>query len=222
MQTTSPLRRLARNEYTWVGIAFVIAIVVAYLILRSTTTGTFDNLEQQNIQSQANRISTSLNYERSAMSNFVLTNAAWDDPYNAIQQDQRNAMSDMFTASQTRDSFNLGALILLDNSGQLVTGGTIPAKGSSFDTPDATLISALSKSAVHPAGTKAGATACGILDAGFYYLYCSSPVVHTRGDGPSDGWLVAMQPFNATGAAAFGKRAGIDAALGAAGSGGTT
>ncbi len=79
MQTTSPLRRLARNEYTWVGIAFVIAIVVAYLILRSTTTGTFDNLEQQNIQSQANRISTSLNYERSAMSNFVLTNAAWDD-----------------------------------------------------------------------------------------------------------------------------------------------
>jgi methyl-accepting chemotaxis protein/sensor domain CHASE-containing protein len=213
MESASRMRRFARNEYTWVGIAFIAAIAIAYLILRSTTTGTFDKLEQQDISGQANRISTSLDYERSSMSNFVITNSEWDDPYNAIAHDERGAMPNLFDASQMRDSFHLGALVLLDKSGQIVTGGTIPAKGSTYVTPDAQLASALRKPVVSPASPKPGVTTCGVLFAGVYYLYCSSPVVHTNGSGPSDGTLVALQSFDAAGAIAFGERAGIDARL---------
>jgi methyl-accepting chemotaxis protein len=211
VKSESAARRIARNEYTWVGVVFVVAIAIAYLILRSTTTGTFDKLEQQNIADQANRISTSLNYERSGMSNYVITNSEWDSAYDAISQDQRSAMSSLFTASQLRDSFHLGAVMLLNSHGQVVTGGTIPATGSRFVAPDAQLARAIANPAV--AHAKLGETNCGVLDAGTYYLYCTAPVVHNDGSGPSDGWFVALQAFDAAGTVGFGQRAGIDAKL---------
>ena len=189
MKPQSAARRFARNEYTWVGIVFVVAIAIAYLILRSTTTGTFDKLEQQNIADQANRISTSLNYERSGMSNFVITNSEWDSAFDAIAQGQKSAMSSLFTASQLRDSFHLGAAMLLNSHGQVVTGGTIPSTGSRFVAPDAQLARALANPAVAPSNAKPSNTTCGVLDAGVYYLYCSSPVVHDNGSGPVR-WIV--------------------------------
>lgn len=213
VSSSSAVRRLARNEYTWVGIVFIAAIAIAYLILRSTTTGTFDRLEQQNIAGQANRISTSLNYERSSMSNYVITNSEWNAAYDAIAADQRHAMASLFTASQLRDSFHLRAVVLMNTRRQVVTGGTIPATGSRYVTPTPLLAHALANAAVAPAGAKPGTTACGVLDAGIYYLYCSAPVVHNNGSGPSDGSFVALQAFDPAGAVAFGRRAGINAKL---------
>ncbi len=213
MSSQPTFRRLARNEYSWVGVAFVAAIAIAYLILRSTTTGTFDRLEQQNISGQANRISTSLNYERSAISNFVITNSEWNAAYNAIAQDQRGVMPSLFTASQMRGSFHLGALVLLNNHGRVVTGGTIPSTGSRYVAPGAALAQALAAPAVAPAGARPGDTTCGVLDAGVYYLFCSAPVVHTDGSGPADGTFVAMEAFSPAGIVGFGHRAGIDAQL---------
>jgi len=209
----SAARRIARNEYTWVGVVFVAAIAIAYLILRSTTTGTFDKLEQQNIADQGNRISKSLNYERTSISNYVITNSQWDSAYDAIAQNQSNAMASLFTASQLRDSFHLRAVVLMNNSRQVITGGTIPATGSRFVTPDAQLAKALANPAVAPSNAKFGDTACGVLYAGIYYLYCSSPVVHTDGSGPTDGSFVALQAFDPAGARGFGERAGINAQL---------
>jgi methyl-accepting chemotaxis protein len=216
------VRRLARNEYTWVGLVFIAAIAIAYLILRSTTTGTFDKLEQQDIAGQANRIRTSLSYERSSMSNYVITNSEWTAAYAAISGDQRNSMSSLFTASQLRDSFHLRAVVLMNTHGQVVTGGTIPATGSRFVTPGAQLSHALASAAVSPRDAKPGLTTCGVLDAGIYYLYCSAPVVHNDGSGPSDGSFVAMQAFDSAGAVAFGRRAGINAELAGARLTGTT
>jgi sensor domain CHASE-containing protein len=207
------VRRLARNEYTWVGLVFIAAIAIAYLILRSTTTGTFDKLEQQDIAGQANRISTSLNYERSSMGNYVITNSEWNAAYGAIASGQKNSMSSLFTASQLRDSFHLRAVVLMNTHGKVVTGGTIPATGSRFVTPTPRLAHALANAAVAPADAKPGSTTCGVLDAGIYYLYCSAPVVHNDGSGPSDGAFVAMQAFDPAGAVAFGRRAGINAEL---------
>jgi methyl-accepting chemotaxis protein len=216
VKSQSGARRFARNEYTWVGIVFIAAIAIAYLILRSMTTGTFDKLEQQNIAGQANRISTSLNYERSSMSNFVVDNAEWDPPYETIARHEPgsrsdpDSMSSMFTASQLRHSFNIAGIVLVNKQGQVVTGGTIPAKGSSFVAPSAALAAALAKPAVDPASMRA---TCGVLYAGTYYMYCSAPVIHTSGAGPADGMLIALQSFDPAGTVAFGRRAGIDTEL---------
>ncbi len=219
MEPSSRLRRLARNEYTWVGLAFVAAIVIAYLILRGTAAGTFDKLEQQNIAAQANRISTSLDYERASMSNFVTDNAEWSPPYQAIAQhppgapDHATTMNSMFTASQLRDSYNIAALILIDRHGQAVAGGVIPRKHSTFVAPSTALSAALANPAVSALHLKTGESVCGVLKAGSYYMFCSAPVTHTSGTGPVDGTLVALQSFDPGGAAAFGRRAGIDAQL---------
>ena len=62
MAPTPTLRRALRNEFLWIGAAFVVLVAVAYLVLHSTTTGTFDRLERENISSQANRISSSLSF----------------------------------------------------------------------------------------------------------------------------------------------------------------
>jgi methyl-accepting chemotaxis protein len=213
MVNGSSLRRFARNEYTWVGAAFVLAIAVAYLILHSTTTGTFDKLESQNTASQANRISTSLGYEHQLISTFVVDNSEWDDPYNALKHDQHAAMSDLFSASQMRENFHLAGLFLLNTSGAYVTGGLIPSTGSSYVAAGKTVDAAIAKSAVTPRNAAFGKATCGVVDAGSYYLFCSSAVVHTSGAGPSDGTLVALVSFNQAGVAAYGKRAGINASL---------
>jgi hypothetical protein len=78
------LRRLVRNEYTWVGAGFVLLVLIAYLVLQSVMTGNFDRLERQNVSGQAQRISTSLGYEASLVRNYVLNNSVWDDSYEAI------------------------------------------------------------------------------------------------------------------------------------------
>ncbi|MGA2012477.1 MAG: hypothetical protein ABSH51_18385, partial [Solirubrobacteraceae bacterium] len=88
MSPRSAVLRTARNEYAWVGLAFIVSILVAYLVLQSVTTGTFDRLERENVQSQAARVRTSLGYEASLISSFVLTNSQWDDAYDVITQHQ--------------------------------------------------------------------------------------------------------------------------------------
>lgn len=55
MSPTVIARRALRNEFLWIGTAFVVLVAIAYLVLQSTMTGTFDHLERQNISSQANR-----------------------------------------------------------------------------------------------------------------------------------------------------------------------
>jgi methyl-accepting chemotaxis protein len=150
------------------------------------------------------------------MSNFVVDNAEWDPPYETIARYQPgsaskpNAMSAMFTASQLRQSFNVAGIVLLDKHGHVVTGGTIPARGSTFVAPSTALAAALAKPAVEPANLR---PTCGVLFAGSYYMYCSAPVIHTSGAGPADGMLVALQSFDSAGTVAFGRRAGIDAQL---------
>ncbi len=49
-------RRLVHSEYFWVGAAFVVLVLGAYLVLQAVTTSSFDRLERENVSSQAGRI----------------------------------------------------------------------------------------------------------------------------------------------------------------------
>ena len=211
MTAISPLRRTLRNEFLWIGAAFVVLVAVAYLVLHSTTTGTFDRLERENIANQAHRISSSLGYERALISNLVSTNSEWDDMYEAARSHQTGAMSDLLPAGQMKTNFGLGGLILLDESGHIVSGGPISANGRRYLPVSSQLATALGSPAVLANATApGGATTCGVLDGGSgYYLYCSAPVVHTSGAGPDAGTLIAMEALDAPGATAMGRRAGI-------------
>jgi len=217
----SAARRFLRNEYTWVGTAFVIAIAIAYLILHSSTTGTFDKLESQNTSSQANRISTSLGYERRSLSNFTVNNSVWDSAFQAIKKDQKNAGPTLFTISQMRSNFDLAGVFLLNKAGAIVTGGTIPASGSAYGPAPAAMAAALGKAPVLQDSAKPSTSSCGVVNAGSYYLYCASPVVPSSGVGPSDGTLAVLMSFNQAGVVAFGKRAGVQATLASGGATGT-
>lgn len=214
--STAP-RSLLRNEFLWIGAAFVVLVAIAYLVLSSTMTGTFDRLERENISSQAARISSSLGYERTLISNLVSTNSEWDDMYAALRARQAGAMADLLPASMMHASYGLGGLMTLDESGRIVSGGPISANGKRYVQAPPALASALMRRPVlTTATTPGGSTSCGVLDGGArYYLYCSAPVVHTTGAGPDVGTLVAMESLDQSGAAAIGRRAGI--ALGVAG-----
>src|ERR1700742_3812389 len=139
MAPTPTLRGTLRNEFLWIGAAFVVLVAVAYLVLHSMTTGTFDRLERENIASQANRISSSLGYERTLISNLVSTNSEWDDMYAAARARRPGAMADLLPASQVRGNFGLSSLILPDESGHSITGGRISADGKRYLPVSATL-----------------------------------------------------------------------------------
>jgi sensor domain CHASE-containing protein len=197
--------RALRCEYAWVGAAFVVLVVVAYVVLRSVTTGTFDRLERENVSSQADRIAASLSYERALIGNFVLTNSQWDDPYDAIVDRDPAAIVVAFPPQQMRSSFGLGAVALLDHAGTVVGGGMVGRSANGFDPVSASLGAGLAKITTRP-----GTTSCGVLAAvGAHYLFCAAQVIHTDGSGPAAGTLVALKTLDAAGTAAIGHRAGL-------------
>ncbi|MGA2010025.1 MAG: methyl-accepting chemotaxis protein, partial [Solirubrobacteraceae bacterium] len=164
------------------------------------------------------RVRTSLGYEASLISSFVLTNSQWDDAYDVITQHQPGQLATLLPPQQMRDSFGFAAIALLDRSGALVAGGTI-GDAARYVTASPGLAAALARpAALDPKGT------CGVLDAdGAFYLFCSAPVVHTDGSGPPAGTLVALKSLSAGGTAALGRRAGLNLSLaGSALSGPTT
>jgi len=195
--------RILANEYVWVGVAFVIAVAAAYAVLQSVTTSSFDRLERQNVSSQADRIRTSLGYEVSLIRNFVLTNAQWDDAYNAIAHRDRAGAAAAFPPQLMHSTFGFGSVVLLDHAGRVVGGGMIAAGG--YRPVSAALAAGLAKPAV-----AAQKSPCGIIAAGAtHYLYCAAPVIHSDGSGPAAGTLVAMRTLDAAGMAAIGTRAGL-------------
>ena len=206
-------RSLIRNELVWIGAAFVVLIAVAYLVLSSMTTGTFDRLERQNISGQAARVSSSLGYERTLISNLVSTNSEWDSMYAAMVAPHApaNAMNQLLPAAQMSGNFGLGGMVALDENGRVVNGGPVTANGNGYGTVSPALAAALARPGViQPHSAAGGSTLCGVVTAaGVSYLYCTAPIVHTDGSGPDIGTLVALKTLNAATAAAIGRRAGI-------------
>lgn len=199
------LGRFGRNEYAWVGAAFVISILVAYLVLQTVTTGSFDRLERENVAGQADRISSSLDANEALIREFVLSNSQWDDAYQAIAQRDAAAAAAAFIPQQMRSSFGFGAVVLLDRAGSVVGGGQIGGRGENYESVSPSLAAGLAKPAV-----TAGPVSCGVLAATeAHYLYCAAPVVHTDGSGPAIGTLVALRTLDSAGAAALGLQAGL-------------
>ena len=125
--TTPSVRRLIASEYAWIGTAFIVLVAVAYLVLNSTTTGTFDKLERQNIAGQGARIASSLGYERSLISNLTSTNSEWDSLYDAVRLRQADGVGSLLPAGQMSGNFGLSAMVTLDRTGHVVSGGPIAA-----------------------------------------------------------------------------------------------
>jgi methyl-accepting chemotaxis protein/sensor domain CHASE-containing protein len=209
--TRAAARRFIASEYAWIGAAFVVLVAVAYLVLNSTTTGTFDQLERENTAGQAARIASSLGYERSLISNLTSTNSEWDSLYDAVRLRQAGGVDSLLPASQMSGNFGLSAMVALDPTGRVVSGGPIAAGGARYLPVPASLAAALGQPGVAAKlSTPGGTVACGVLAAAeAYYLYCSAPIVHTSGAGPVVGTLVSMETLNDATAAAIGRRAGI-------------
>jgi signal transduction histidine kinase len=204
MSFRSAVPRLARSEYAWVAAAFVVSVVVAYLVLQAITTGSFDALERKTVSGQAERISSSLGYEASLISSFVNTNAESDDADSAIVHRDAAAATAAFPPEKARRGFDFDAVVLLDRAGVVVGGGMV-TRGANYAPPASSLVSGLDKPPV--LGPKSG---CGILAAGeVHYLYCSAPVVHSDGSGPTVGTLVVLRTLDAGGMAAISRRAGL-------------
>ena len=179
--TRAAARRLITSEYAWIGTAFVVLVAVAYLVLNSTTTGTFDRLERDNIAAQGARIASSLGYERSLISNLTSTNSEWDGLYDAVRLRQANGVNSLLPAALMSGNFGLSAMVTLDRTGRVVSGGPIAAGGSRYLAMPATLAAVLAQPGVAAKpSTPGGTVGCGVLAAvGTYYLYCSAPIVHT-------------------------------------------
>jgi signal transduction histidine kinase/sensor domain CHASE-containing protein len=204
MSFRSAARRLVRSAYLWVAAAFVVAVVVAFVILRVVTTGNFDRLERENVSGQADRVSSSLGYEASLIGSFVNNNAEWDDAYRAIVRRDAAAAAVAFPPQQARAGFDFGAVVLLDRAGVVVGGGMV-TRDASYAPVSRSLASRLAMPPV--LGSKAG---CGVLAAvEAHYLYCAAPVVHSDGSGPAVGTLVVLRTLDDAGIAAIGRRAGL-------------
>jgi methyl-accepting chemotaxis protein/sensor domain CHASE-containing protein len=206
--------RIALSEFTWIGGAFVALVFVAYLVLHSTMTGTFDRLESNQARGQAARVATTLGYERTLAANIISTEAEWNAMDNAILQDQSGSMNSLLPAFEMQ-GYGLSAVIGLNDHGKVVSGGPIRSNGRGYLPVPAGLAVALAR---HPVlinpSAKPGTIACGLLSAGTTHdIFCSAAIVHTSGDGPIVGTLVGLKSLDAAGARALGKRSGLSVSV---------
>jgi sensor domain CHASE-containing protein len=193
------------HEYLWIAGAFIAAVLVAYVVLQAITTTRFDRLERVAVGHQAQRIRTSLGYEASLISGFVLTNADWNEPYAAIVRRETVALNALIPAQQSHTSFGFSGIALLDRHGAVVSGGVIEPGHRDYVTASRPLGAALAH--ISAAGTH---PVCGVLAvADAHYLYCGAAVLHTDGSGPTVGTLVAFKTLDAAGVAAIGRRADL-------------
>lgn len=217
------LRRVAGSEFTWIGGAFVALVLVAYLVLQSMLTGTFDRLESQEARGKAARIVTTLGYERTLIGNLVTTNGEWDALYNAVRDDQTASMNSLLQASSMRP-MGLTGVIAVNDAGNVVTGGPIAPNGRSYLPVPPSLAAALShRPVLLSRSTKPGAVTCGVLSAGTSHdIFCSAVIVHTSNAGPVVGTLVGLESLDAAGVRAMGRRAGLSLGLASAATAGHT
>lgn len=209
--TPTALRKALTNEYAWVAGGFLILIVAAFFVLQGVLTGTFDKLERQNVSAQAARIGSSLSDDQALIREFVLSNSQWDDAWNAVAHHDAGAVSAAFDPQQMLTSFNFGGVVLLDRRGTVVGGGTISrGQHPAYQAVSQTLRTGLASSEV-----RSGAVGCRLLAAAeAHYLYCSAPLLHTDGSGPTDGTLVVLRALDAAGAAALGRQSGLSMRIG--------
>jgi sensor domain CHASE-containing protein len=110
-------RRIAVSEFTWIGGAFVALVLVAYLVLHSTMTGTFDRLESNQARGQAARVATTLGYEKTLAANIISTEAEWDAMDTAILKGQSRSMNSLLPAFEMQ-GYGLSAVIGLNAAGR--------------------------------------------------------------------------------------------------------
>jgi methyl-accepting chemotaxis protein/sensor domain CHASE-containing protein len=207
-------RRIASSEFTWIGGAFVALVFVAYLVLHSTMTGTFDRLESNQARGQAARVATTLGYERTLAANIISTEGEWSAMLGAVRADQTGSMNSLLPASQMRE-YDLSAVIALNDHGKVITGGPINARGTGYLPVSSSLAVALARRPVLLSrSAKGGAVSCGVLSAGTTHdIFCSAAIVHTSGAGPAGGTLVGLKSLDAAGARALGKRSGLSVSV---------
>jgi methyl-accepting chemotaxis protein/sensor domain CHASE-containing protein len=212
MRTVS--RRVAVSEFTWIGGAFVALVFVAYLVLHSTMTGTFDRLEAQQARGQAARIATTLGYERTLAANIISTEGEWSAMLDAVRADQTGSMNSLLPASQMRE-YGLSAVIAINDHGKVITGGPISANGKRYLPVSPSLAAALARRPVLLSrSAKGGAVSCGVLSAGTAHdIFCSAAITHTSGAGPAGGTLVGLKSLDVAGARALGKRSGLSVSV---------
>ncbi len=212
MKTVS--RRIAVSEFTWIGGAFVALVFLAYLVLHSTMTGTFDRLEANQARGQAARVATTLGYERTLAANIISTEGEWNAMLDAVRADQPGMMNSLLPASQMRE-YGLSAVIALNGRGKVVTGGPINSRATGYLPVSSGLAVALAhRPVLLSRSAKGGAVSCGVLSAGTTHdIFCSAAIVHTSGAGPAAGTLVGLKSLDAAGARALGKRSGLSVSV---------
>jgi diguanylate cyclase (GGDEF)-like protein len=197
-------RRVPGSEYLWIGGVFVVAVAIAYLVMQSFTTRSFERLERASVSSQAGRIATSLSYQTALIGSFVRTNAEWNAPYAAVANRDARVAEQLWPPKLTHRLFGLDAIVLVDRGGAVVVGGVISGPKAVFGHVPASLAGALAEV------TLRGKLGCGVLGSGgVHNLYCAAGIVHTDGRGPVAGTLIALKSLDAAGVAAVGRRAGL-------------
>ncbi|MEV6490887.1 methyl-accepting chemotaxis protein [Actinoplanes sp. NPDC051633] len=185
--------------------AALAGFVVGFLVLRSMTTGAFDDLEARQVAQDADRIRIGLDGQARLLTVFGSTNSVWDDTYQDVRDGDRAAFVEDFPAGDQLEINDLDGVFGVALNGRLVVGGLAEAGADDFVLPPAALTEpALLKRLYDPAA-KPGAARCGVLSAGAAYLYCGLATFPSSGEGRPSGGLVLLKRLSPQRLAAFSK-----------------
>ena len=107
-------------------VLFAIALIIIVAVSQTIILSGFENLEKADTVTQVGRANDALNREVSGLDTLVLNNAAWDDTYKFIQNNNTAYIIDNVN-DQTFIAANLTFEVFINSLGQMVFEKTFPA-----------------------------------------------------------------------------------------------
>ncbi|RLI77039.1 response regulator receiver protein, partial [Archaeoglobales archaeon] len=110
---------LRRNKLIIIGVILLLSVLSTYLVLCTTISSRFDELEQKYVIENSKRIESVLDHELSELDSMCYDWAAWDDTYQFIQ-DRNQEYIDSNLVDSTFTALKINLMIFVNASGEIV------------------------------------------------------------------------------------------------------
>lgn len=179
---------LRRKTFLIISVTISIIVVTWGLLAHTVFLNNYRYLEKEDIRSDAEHLTTALDFQIINLSALCADWAEWDDTYNFIEDRNPQYLQSNFVNS-TFENLDLSLAILYDAKGNVIYGKTLNLNENDSNVPDIYLLKYFNNSVLMSQAWSSTITSF------IYYnqtpmIYCISPILTSSGGGPKRGFLV--------------------------------
>lgn len=188
---------LRHKTFTSITITTALLIGAVLLLANRIVLGSFDRLEEQNIQQNARQTARMLDDEAAKLSSTLLDWAYWDDTYQFVADSNHDYIANNLNVSSL---VNLGVnfMVFTNVAGQVVNATAVDLESARGAALPPGLLDHIRTSAILSRIDDESVVSGIILIPDFPVLIASAPILNSLEEGPAHGRMIAGCYFDAS------------------------